>query len=279
MEEWNDKKPEDWKSNGRMEDEKNSYCPTNGIVLHLLRKWNMSTSLRIHVIRGLRNEENHDPASPPILNPSRSNTGSRGRSCDHPAGPAYCPFGTDWQETSHPFSPGSSGSHAADAERKRRGDPPRSRCKMNEIIYLDTSALAKWYLNEERSADVEKYIQDQGPVAISDLTTVEMRCLLARRRREKNIDSKMEMQIWATFQDDIRQNSLICYPLPADLAAGAINLLSVLADLPLRTLDAFHLVIAREIQSDILVTADRIMAAGARAMGFSVVGFGKPGVR
>jgi predicted nucleic acid-binding protein len=106
-----------------------------------------------------------------------------------------------------------------------------------------------------------------------------MRCLLARRRREKNIDSKMEMQIWATFQEDIRQNSLICYPLPVDLAAGAINLLSVLSDLPLRTLDAFHLVIAREIQSDMVVTADRIMAAGARAIGFSVVGFDKPGVR
>jgi hypothetical protein len=150
---------------------------------------------------------------------------------------------------------------------------------MNEIIYFDTSALAKWYLNEKGSDDVEKYIQDHGPVAISDLTMVEMRCLLARRRREKNIDSRMEMQIWATFQEDIRQNSLICYPLPADLAAGAINLLSVLSDLPLRTLDAFHLVIAREIQSDIVVTADRIMAAGARAMGFSVVGFDKPGVR
>jgi predicted nucleic acid-binding protein len=150
---------------------------------------------------------------------------------------------------------------------------------MNEMIYFDTSALAKWYLNEERSDDVERYIQDQGPVAISDLATVEMRCLLARRRRKKNIDSKMEMKIWGTFQEDIRQNFLVCHPLPAGLAAGAINLLSVLSDVPLRSLDAFHLAIAREIQSDIMVTADRIMAAGARAMGFSVVRFDKPGIR
>jgi predicted nucleic acid-binding protein len=144
---------------------------------------------------------------------------------------------------------------------------------MSEIIYFDTSALAKWYLNEVRSDDVEKYIQEHGPVAISELTVVEIRCLLARRRRDRNIDSKMEGQVFATFQEDIRQNFLICHPLPKDLVTGAINLLSVLADIPLRTLDTFHLMIAKEIQTDVLATADKIMAAGGKVMGFSVVRF------
>ena len=144
---------------------------------------------------------------------------------------------------------------------------------MSEIIYFDTSALAKWYINESRSDDVEKYIQEHGPVAISELTVVEMRCLLSRRRRERNIDSKMEAQVFATFQEDIRQNFLMCHPLPENLAAGAVNLLSILTDVPLRTLDALHLMIAREIQTDILATADKIMAAGGKAMGFSVVRF------
>jgi len=56
---------------------------------------------------------------------------------------------------------------------------------MKNAIYFDTSALAKWYINETRSDDVEKYLQKHGPVTISDFTIVEMRCLLARRRREK----------------------------------------------------------------------------------------------
>ena len=85
---------------------------------------------------------------------------------------------------------------------------------MNEVIYFDTSALEKWYLNETRSDDVEKYIQEHGPVAISELSVVEMRSLLSRRRRERNIDSKMEARVFATFQEDIRQNFLICHPLP-----------------------------------------------------------------
>jgi len=146
---------------------------------------------------------------------------------------------------------------------------------MRQVIYFDTSALAKWYLKEARSDDVEKYIQGHGPADISDLTVVEMRTLLARRRRERNIDSKTEIKIYATFEEDIRQKFLICHPLPVGLAAGAVNLLSVLSDLQLRTLDALHLTIAKEIQTEVLATADRIMAIGAEAMGFSVVRFYK----
>ncbi len=54
---------------------------------------------------------------------------------------------------------------------------------MRKIIYFDTSALVKWYLNEAGSDDVEKYIRENGPVDISDLTVVEMRSLLGQRRR------------------------------------------------------------------------------------------------
>jgi predicted nucleic acid-binding protein len=47
---------------------------------------------------------------------------------------------------------------------------------VNEVINFDTSALAKWYLNEARSDDVEKYIEEYGPIAISELTVVENDC-------------------------------------------------------------------------------------------------------
>ncbi len=142
-----------------------------------------------------------------------------------------------------------------------------------EVAYFDTSALAKWYLNESFSEDVERYLLEHGPVAISDLTVVEMRSLLARRRREKHVDSKLENRVFSTFEDDIRRGFLIRHPMPATVADGAVNLISTLPDVPLRTLDAMHLVIAREIDASILATADRIMADGAGEMGFSVIRF------
>jgi predicted nucleic acid-binding protein len=145
---------------------------------------------------------------------------------------------------------------------------------MNGVVYFDTSALAKWYINESGSDDVEKYIQQHGPVAISDLTFVEMRCLLARRRRDGSLSGNAEVRVWATFQEDARQKHLICHSLPDKWSEGAVNLISILTDIPLRTLDAVHLLIAREIQANVVATADRVMTAAAKAMGFSVASFG-----
>ena len=144
---------------------------------------------------------------------------------------------------------------------------------MSNVIYFDTSALAKWYINECNSEDVETYLQKNGPVAVSDLTVVEMRCLLARRRREKNISVMLETEIFATFQEDIRRKFLICHPFPHDLAVGTVNLMSILGDIPVRSLDAMHLVIAKEIGADIIVTADKVMADAATAYSFEVVRF------
>jgi uncharacterized protein len=142
-----------------------------------------------------------------------------------------------------------------------------------EIVYFDTSALAKWYLNEESSGDVERYLRESGPVAISDLTVVEMRSLLARRRRERAIDAKLEARIFAVFKEDIRQGFLFCRPLPDGLMAAAADLISVFPDVPLRTLDSLHLAIAKETGADVIATADRLMAEGAAAMGFRVMDF------
>jgi hypothetical protein len=144
---------------------------------------------------------------------------------------------------------------------------------MKSVIYFDTSALAKWYINEAHSDDVEKYLQKHGPVAISDLTIVEMRCLLARRRRDKSITAQIETEAFATLQEDIRRRFLTCHPLPEGLAAGTINLIALLPDVPIRTLDAMHLMIAKEISATELVTADRTMADGAEALGIKVIRF------
>ena len=150
---------------------------------------------------------------------------------------------------------------------------------MKQVIYFDTSALAKWYLPEDQSNEVEKYIQEHGPVVISDITVMEMRDLLARHRREGNLDPNTEIKVFATFEEDIRQKFLICHPLSDGVARGAVNLLSVLCDLPLRMIDAMHLAIAKEIQTDIFATADPIMAKAGEKLGLSVVRFDRPEIQ
>ncbi len=100
-----------------------------------------------------------------------------------------------------------------------------------------------------------------------------MRCLLARRRREKNITAEIEMEIFATFQEDIRRRFLICHPFPEGLAAGTVNLVALLSDIPVRSLDALHLMIAKELSTEVLATADDVMVKGAKALGLRVMQF------
>jgi predicted nucleic acid-binding protein len=144
---------------------------------------------------------------------------------------------------------------------------------VNGSTYVDTSAFAKWYLNEARSDDVEAFIRARRSIAISRLTVVELRCLLARRRRNKEIDRRIERGVLETFEGDMRQGFVTVHPLEDRHAVAAYGLLSRLVRHPLRTLDALHLAIAVESGARVLVTADAIMAAAATALGMAVERF------
>lgn len=144
---------------------------------------------------------------------------------------------------------------------------------MSAAPYLDTSALAKWYLNEARSDDFEAYLRRLDSAAISRLTTVEFRCLLGRRRRAKEIDGRMEARLLAAFENDIRAGFLEVHPLEDSHALRAAGILKRLRAHPLRTLDALHLAIAQDLGCRQIATADRIMAAAATALGMEVVPF------
>jgi uncharacterized protein len=139
--------------------------------------------------------------------------------------------------------------------------------------YVDTSALAKWYLNEDRSVDAAGYFVNQSSLAISRLTVVEFRCLLARRRRAKELAPKLEAKVFSTFDQQIRDGLISVYPLDDQHAVDALELLAALHNHPLRTLDALHLAIARTLEVETLVTADRVLAKAAESIGLKTVRF------
>ena len=62
--------------------------------------------------------------------------------------------------------------------------------------YLDTSALAKWYLNESGSLAFQDFIVQHKRAAISRLTIVEFRCLLARRLRARELSVQNEADVF-----------------------------------------------------------------------------------
>lgn len=141
------------------------------------------------------------------------------------------------------------------------------------MVYVDTSALAKWYLNEAGSEDFARWIVDEPEPWISSLTITEVRCLLARRRRANEITPKIERDVLAAFQQDRAEGHLHVHPVDDAAVRAADALIARLEDHPLRTLDALHLALARQLQAPALATADATMAAAAESLGMSVVRF------
>jgi len=105
---------------------------------------------------------------------------------------------------------------------------------------------------------------------------VELRCLLGRRRQNREIDAAAERRAAAAFESDIAQGFLEMHPLEDRHAIGAGDLLIRLASLPLRTLDALHLAIAAAIGADTVATADDTFTKAARALRMRVEWFGSP---
>lgn len=134
-------------------------------------------------------------------------------------------------------------------------------------VYVETSALAKWYLNEARSEAVEQYLQEVCPAYISLLTKVEMVSLVGRRRREGQITPGRAGRILATLDGDVALGHLVLLPHTVETFLVAESTLGAFPDLPLRTLDALHLGVMRAAGITVLATADRLLARAAQHLG------------
>jgi hypothetical protein len=139
--------------------------------------------------------------------------------------------------------------------------------------YIDTSALAKCYIREPRSLDVLAWADAQDAIATSGLALVEFRCLLARRRRAGQIDPPLERSVLAEFDLDIQARTWHVYPETAGLFNAARQLIDLVPEISLRTLDAVHLAQARHFGARAFATADKAQAEAAQALGINVFTF------
>lgn len=144
-------------------------------------------------------------------------------------------------------------------------------------VYVDTSVLAKWYLNEVLSAQVESFLQSEGPVHISSLTQLELRCLLARRRRVGDITAEIESTVFSTFEQHVTDGHLILHPVHSTHFDDAVRLISSLVDHPLRSLDGLHLAVIHREGLMRLATADKVMAQAGEGMGLEIEFFAERG--
>ena len=140
--------------------------------------------------------------------------------------------------------------------------------------YVDTSALAKWYLPEAGSEKLASWMQQNEDTCISSLTRTEFRCLLARRQRMGLLTTTQVQELYAVFQQDCQDGHLLHFPVTDQHVINAELMIESLPSIALRTLDALHLSIAHDISAKTLATADKIMAQAARHIKIEVAWFG-----
>ena len=79
--------------------------------------------------------------------------------------------------------------------------------------YLDTSALAKWYLNEPNLETVLGFLRGLDAAVISGLSVTEMRSLFSGRRRMGDLTVDLKSVLFAAFLEDRDPGRLQRYPV------------------------------------------------------------------
>ncbi len=141
------------------------------------------------------------------------------------------------------------------------------------MLFADTSALFKWYISEAHSEDVDALFAGQSWVAISQLTGIELRNALGRRRRDKQLSLRMEKNVLDLFHTHQQLGNLRVLPIDNNHCAEAERLMQAYPKIPMRALDALQLAAAILTHTPEFATADRIQASAARAAGLLVHDF------
>ena len=142
-----------------------------------------------------------------------------------------------------------------------------------DSAYIDTSVLGAYYCPEPLSAIAQLSLRAVANPIISSLCEVEFSSLIARKRRDKELNISEAKAILALFGSHLTEGFFRRVALSSENCRVARELLDT-QDLSLRTLDALHLGIVSVEDVD-LVTADLKLAAAATKIGRTVIRVGK----
>ncbi len=132
-------------------------------------------------------------------------------------------------------------------------------------VFLDSSALAKRYVNEPGSALVDSVLQSASSLGLCSIAVPEVVSALCRRHREKVLSQQQYMKARAALLADIEDASIV--QITSEVVLRAIE---VLEAFPLRAVDALHISAAVEWGAEHFLSADRQQCAAARGYGLKV---------
>ena len=138
-------------------------------------------------------------------------------------------------------------------------------------LYVDSSALAKLYVPESDSDEVDAYLRGKTGLMISELSITEVLSATARRKREGELSADAANRIRDALLSDADGGAFLRLHLDPAVHREAERLLLTGTAVPLRTLDALHLALAFSGSATHVLTFDRRMREAALHTGLNVV--------
>jgi predicted nucleic acid-binding protein len=132
-------------------------------------------------------------------------------------------------------------------------------------VFLDSSALAKRYVQEAGSDRLETILLAASSVGVAVICVPEIISALCRLRREKKLSAANYQRARHALLEDVADMSIL--NLTDQVVARAVSLFE---RSPLRSSDALHVACAAEWQADLFVSADKKQCVSARAFGLKV---------
>jgi predicted nucleic acid-binding protein len=132
-------------------------------------------------------------------------------------------------------------------------------------VFLDSSALAKRYVQEPGSERVEQVLALASSLGVSVLCVPEVVSALCRLRRERKLSPQQYSKAKQALCEDIEDASIV--HITDQVVARAVKLLE---RWPLRSSDAVQVASATEWSADLFVSADERQCLAARGYGLCV---------
>lgn len=132
-------------------------------------------------------------------------------------------------------------------------------------IFLDSSALAKRYVQEPGSDRLEEILSSASSLGVSVICLSEIISALCRRRRERRLSPQQYLEAKRALFEDIEDSTII--HVTDQVVARAVKLLE---RWPLRSSDSLQVASAAEWSAELFVSADEKQCVAARGYGLQV---------
>jgi len=132
-------------------------------------------------------------------------------------------------------------------------------------MYLDSAILIKLVVREPDSEFYVDLIDGQSPVYSSELAITECRSALSRKHTGGELDTRTYRKSWEMLESMWSGGGGVALiPITRTILQKAADIIHALSPkIPLRTLDAIHIVSCQSVRAHTLITNDHIMRKAA----------------